>query len=314
MKLTKELLNNLIEITSNSAIACFPYIGMNEKILADKAATDVMREQLNKLNIKGKVVIGEGELDEAPMLYIGEELGRGNGPEIDIAVDPVEGTNFVAKNLPGSMSVLAVAEKGKLLNAPETYMEKIATGSHVPKGSMDIDFTVEKNINIYSDITNKKKSEITVCILDRPRHSKIISELKRLNVNVKLITDGDVSGALLVSDKKYNVDIFMGIGGGPEGVIVAAALDSLNCNFQGRFLFKKELDKERAKDMGIKDLNKKYEINEIVRGESFFCATGITSGELMNGVIKQDNNYITETIFTYNKSDLKVVKKMVSLT
>ena len=314
MKLTKELLNNLIEITSNSAIACFPYIGKNEKILADKAATDVMREQLNKLNIKGKVVIGEGELDEAPMLYIGEKLGRGNGPEIDIAVDPVEGTNFVAKNLPGSMSVLAVAEKGKLLNAPETYMEKIATGSHVPKGSMDIDFTVEKNINIYSDITNKKKSEITVCILDRPRHSKIISELKRLNVNVKLITDGDVSGALLVSDKKYNVDIFMGIGGGPEGVIVAAALDSLNCNFQGRFLFKTESDIKRAKDMGIKDLNKKYEINEIVRGESFFCATGITSGELMNGVIKEDNNYITETIFTYNKSDLKVVKKRISLT
>ena len=314
MKLTKELSNNLIEITSNSAIACFPYIGKNEKILADKAATDVMREQLNKLNIKGKVVIGEGELDEAPMLYIGEELGRGNGPEIDIAVDPVEGTNFVAKNLPGSMSVLAVAEKGKLLNAPETYMEKIATGSHVPKGSMDIDFTVEKNINIYSDITNKKKSEITVCILNRPRHSKIISELKRLNVNIKLITDGDVSGALLVSDKKYNVDIFMGIGGGPEGVIVAAVLDSLNCNFQGRFLFKTETDKKRAKDMGIKDLNKKYEINEIVRGESFFCATGITSGELMNGVIKEDNNYITETIFTYNKSDLKVVKKKVSLT
>ena len=314
MKLTKELLNNLIEITSNSAIACFPYIGMNEKILADKAATDVMREQLNKLNIKGKVVIGEGELDEAPMLYIGEELGRGNGPEIDIAVDPVEGTNFVAKNLPGSMSVLAVAEKGKLLNAPETYMEKIATGSHVPKGSMDIDFTVEKNINIYSDITNKKKSEITVCILNRPRHSNIISELKRLNVNIKLITDGDVSGALLVSDKKYNVDIFMGIGGGPEGVIVAAALDSLNCNFQGRFLFKTETDIKRAKDMGIKDLNKKYEINEIVRGESFFCATGITSGELMNGVIKEDNNYITETIFTYNKSDLKVVKKRISLT
>ena len=314
MKLSEQLLNSLIEITSNSAIACFPYIGKNDKILADKAATDVMRDQLNKLNIRGKVVIGEGELDEAPMLYIGEELGRGNGPEIDIAVDPVEGTNFVAKNLPGSMSVLAVAEKGKLLNAPETYMEKIATGSHVPKGSMDIDFSVEKNINIYSEITNKKKSEITVCILNRARHSKIINELKRLNVNIKLITDGDVSGALLVSDKKYNVDIFMGIGGGPEGVIVATALDSLNCNFQGRFLFKTETDKKRAKDMGIKDLNKKYEINEIVRGESFFCATGITSGELMNGVIKEDNNYITETIFTYNKSDLKVVKKRISLT
>ena len=314
MKLSQELLNNLIEITSNSAIACYPYIGKNEKILADKAATDVMRDQLNKLNIKGKVVIGEGELDEAPMLYIGEELGRGNGPEIDIAVDPVEGTNFVANNLPGSMSVLAVAEKGNLLNAPETYMNKIATGNHIPKSSLDIDFSVEKNINIYSEITNKKNSEITVCILNRPRHKKIISELKRLNVNIKLITDGDVSGALLVSNKKFDVDIFMGIGGGPEGVIVAAALDPLNCNFQGRFLFETESDKKRAKKMGIKDLNKKYEINEIVKGESIFCATGITSGELMNGVIKENDKYITETIFTHNKSILEIVKKKVSIT
>ena len=158
MKLSLQLLNNLIDITSKSAIACYPFIGKNEKILADKAATDVMREELNKLNIMGKVVIGEGELDEAPMLYIGEELGIGDGPKIDIAVDPVEGTNFVAKNLPGSMSVLAIAEKGNLLNAPETYMYKIATGNHIPKGSVDIDYTVEKNINIYSEITKKKKS------------------------------------------------------------------------------------------------------------------------------------------------------------
>ena len=314
MKLSQELLNNLIGITSNSAIACYPYIGKNEKILADKAATDVMRDQLNKLNIKGRVVIGEGELDEAPMLYIGEELGRGNGPEIDIAVDPVEGTNFVANNLPGSMSVLAVAEKGNLLNAPETYMNKIATGNHIPKSSLDIDFSVEKNINIYSEITNKKNSEITVCILNRPRHKKIISELKRINVNIKLITDGDISGALLVSNKKFNVDIFMGIGGGPEGVIVAAALDPLNCNFQGRFLFETESDKKRAKKMGIKDLNKKYEINEIVKGESIFCATGITSGDLMNGVIKENDKYITETIITHNKSILELVKKEVSIT
>ena len=314
MILSKELLSNLIEITSNSAIACYPYIGKDEKILADKASTDVMREQLNKLNIKGKVVIGEGELDDAPMLYIGEELGKGNGPEIDIAVDPVEGTNFVAKNLPGSMSVLAVTEKGNLLNAPETYMNKIATGNHISKGAMDIDFTIEKNINIYSEITKKKNSEITVCILNRPRHNEIVSELKRLNVNIKLITDGDVAGALLVSDKKFNVDIFMGIGGGPEGVIAAAALDALNCNFQGRFIFETDDDKKRAKEMGIEDLNKKYEINEIVKGESIFCATGITSGDLMNGVIKKDNNYITETIITYNKSDLELVKKVVSLT
>ena len=314
MKLSKELLNNLIEITSNSAIACFPFIGKNEKILADKAATDVMRHQLNKLNINGKVVIGEGELDEAPMLYIGEILGNGNGPQIDIAVDPVEGTNFVAKNLPGSMSVIAVAEKGNLLNAPETYMDKIVTGNHIPRGSLDIDFTVEKNINLYSKITNKKNSEITVCILDRPRHKEIINELKRLNVKIKFITDGDVSGALLVTDEKFNVDIFMGIGGGPEGVIAAAALDALNCNFQGRFLFKTAKDISRAKEMGIKDLNKKYEIHEIVKGKSIFCATGITSGDLMKGVIVENDKYITETIVTYNKSVLEFVKKEVSIT
>ena len=314
MKLSEELLNNLIEITSNSAIACYPYIGKNEKILADKAATDVMRHQLNQLNINGKVVIGEGELDEAPMLYIGEILGNGNGPQIDIAVDPVEGTNFVAKNLPGSMSVIAVAEKGNLLNAPETYMDKIVTGNHIPRGCLDIDFTVEKNINIYSEITKKKNSEITVCILKRPRHKETISELKRLNVNIKFITDGDVSGALLVSDKKFNVDIFMGIGGGPEGVIAAAALDTLNCNFQGRFLFKTAEDKNRANKMGITDLNKKYEINEIIKGESIFCATGITSGDLMNGVFKENDKYVTETIITHKKSELKLIKKEVSLT
>ena len=314
MNTSKELINNLIEITTNSAIACYPYIGKKEKILADKAATDVMRNQLNKLDIRGKVVIGEGELDEAPMLYIGEKLGSGNGPEIDIAVDPVEGTNFVAKNLPGAMSVLAVAEKGNLFNAPETYMDKISFGRHIPKGSIDIDFSVEKNIKNYSDITNKKNSEITVCILDRPRHKKIINELRRLNVNIKLITDGDISGALLVSDEKFNVDIFMGIGGGPEGVISAAALDSLNCNFQCRFLFKTQEDKNRANEMGIKDLNKKYEINEIVKGKSIFCATGITSGDFMNGIIIENGKYIAETIITHDKSHLEIVKKVVSLT
>ena len=311
MKLSQQLLNNLIDITSKSAVACYPFIGKDEKILADKAATDVMREELNKLNIKGKVVIGEGELDEAPMLYIGEELGIGDGPEIDIAVDPVEGTNFVAKNLPGSMSVLAVAEKGNLLNAPETYMYKIATGNHIPKGSVDIDFTIEKNINIYSEITKKKNQDITVCILKRARHDKIINELQKLKVNIKFITDGDVAGALLVSDPKFNVDIFLGIGGGPEGVIAAAALNTLNCNFQGRFLFKTDEDINRAKEMGIMDLNKKYEIDEIVKGESIFCATGITPGDLMNGVVKKSEEYITETIVTHKKSYLEIIKKVV---
>jgi fructose-1,6-bisphosphatase II / sedoheptulose-1,7-bisphosphatase len=314
MKLSRELINNLIDVTSNSAIACFPYIGKNEKILADKAATDVMRDKLNKLNINGEIVIGEGELDEAPMLYIGEKLGNEAGPDIDIAVDPVEGTNFVAKNLPGAMTVLAVSKKGNLFNAPETYMEKIAAGNHIPKDTIDLDFSVEKNIKNYSRATDKKPNEITVCILDRPRHKKIISELNRLNVNIKYISDGDISGALLVSDKKFGVDIFMGTGGGPEGVIAAAALDNLNCKFQGRFLFNTNENITRAKKMGINDLNKKYEINEIVKGESIFCATGITSSELMNGVLKKDDRFITETIVAYNKSTLKLVKKEISIT
>ena len=314
MKLSEKLLHNLIKITSDSAIACHPYIGKNDKILADKVATDVMRNQLNKLNINGSVVIGEGELDKAPMLYIGEKLGRGNGPDIDIAVDPVEGTNFVAKNLPGAMSVLAVSEKGNLFNAPETYMQKISTGSDIPKDTVDIDFSVEKNISNYSNVSKKKNSDITVCILDRPRHKKIINELLRLKVNIKLITDGDVAGALLVSDKKYGVDIFMGTGGGPEGVIAATALAKLNCKFQCRFLFKSQSDINRALKMGIKDLNKKYEINEIVRGESIFCATGITPGDLMNGIVKKDDKFITETIVTYKKSILQLIKKEVSIT
>ena len=314
MKLSQELLNNLIKITSNSAIACYPYIGKNKKILADKAATDVMRSELNKLNINGEVVIGEGELDEAPMLYIGEKLGNPSGLEIDIAVDPVEGTNFVAKNLPGAMSVIAIAERGNLFNAPETYMEKIATGSHIPSDVIDLDFEVEKNIMNYSDAANKNVNEITVCILDRPRHDKIISELNRLKVNIKLIKDGDVSGALLVSNKQFNVDIFMGIGGGPEGVIAAAALKTLNCKFQGRFLFKSDEEISRAKKMGIKNLNKKYEVDEIVKGETIFSATGITSSELMNGIVKKNDKFITETIVTYDKPSLELVKKEVSVT
>lgn len=314
MKLSQDLLNNLIEITSKSAIACYPYIGKNEKILADKAATDAMRYHLNNLNIKGEVVIGEGELDEAPMLYIGEKLGNGKGPGIDIAVDPVEGTNFVAKNLPGAMSVIAISEKGNLFNSPETYMQKIATGNHIPKNTVDLDYSVEQNIKNYSEETSKKPNEITVCILDRPRHKNIINELKRLNVNIKYISDGDISGALLVADKKFDVDIFMGIGGGPEGVIAAAALDKLDCKFQGRFLFNSREDANRAKEMGITDLDKKYDISEIVRGDSIFCATGITSCEFMNGIVKKKDKYVTETIFTYSKSVLEIVKKEITIT
>ena len=304
MSLDKNLVQSLIEITSKAAISCYPHIGKENKNIADKAATDVMRLNLNKLNIQGEVVIGEGELDEAPMLYIGEKLGNGKGCQIDIAVDPVEGTNFVAKNLPGAISVLAISEKGNLLKAPETYMNKIAFGKNIPKDVIDLDNTVEKNIKNLSDFKKKKIEEISVCLLDRPRHHEIINDLKKLGVKVKLITDGDVTGALLVSDKKYDVDIFLGIGGGPEGVIVATALDAMNCNFQGRFIFDTEEDKIRAMKMGIKDLNKKYDLNEIIKGDSIFCATGITSGDLINGIKKENNFFHTETLVTQKSTNL----------
>ena len=185
------------------------------------------------------------------MLYIGEKLGTNNGPEFDIAVDPLEGTNFAANNLPGALSVIAIAEKNNLFKAPETYMEKISTKVN-EKNVIDLDYTVKKNISNLSDYLNKNPENLTACILDRPRHKKIIEELKKLKVNLKLITDGDVSGALLVTEEKYNVDIFLGIGGGPEGVLAAAALDAFNCNFQGRFLFETDEDKIKSKKNGNK--------------------------------------------------------------
>ena len=302
------LIENLIDITSRAAISCYPHLGKKNKIIADKAATDVMRYNLNKLDIDGEVVIGEGELDEAPMLYIGEKLGNNKGQLIDIAVDPVEGTNFVAKNLPGAISVLAISEKGNLFKAPETYMNKIAFGQNIPKDVIDLDNSIEKNIRNLSDYQNKKVEDISVCLLDRDRHKKIIEILKKLGVRVKLITDGDVAGALLVSDKKYDVDIFLGIGGGPEGVIAASALDAMNCNFQGRFIFETDKDKIRAKKMGIEDFNKKYDINEIIKGDSIFCATGITAGDIVNGVKKIDDTYYTETLVTHKNQNL--IKKI----
>jgi fructose-1,6-bisphosphatase II / sedoheptulose-1,7-bisphosphatase len=309
MTLDKKLLNNLINITSSAAMSSFPHVGKKNKELTDKAATDDMRKNLNKLDISGEVVIGEGELDEAPMLYIGEKLGTGKGPFIDIAVDPVEGTNFVANNLPGALSVLAVSNKGNLFHAPETYMNKIAVGNDVPIDAVDLDFSVEKNIKNIADVKNKDIKKITACLLDRPRHKSIIEELIRLNVNLKLITDGDVSGALLVTDQKHNVDVFLGIGGGPEGVLAASALDAFECKFQGRFLFKTDKDIKRAKDMGIDDLNKKYDLKEIVKGDSIFCATGITSGDLVNGVKIKNNHFISETLVTHKSTNFKQVIK-----
>ena len=309
MAIDKKFIDELVKVTSKAALASSYFVGKKDKVAADKAAVDSMRSNLNNLNFQGQIVIGEGELDEAPMLYIGEKLGTNKGPEFDIAVDPLEGTNFAANNLPGALSVIAISEKNNLFKAPETYMEKISTNVS-EKNVVDLDFTVKKNISNLSDFLNKNPENLTACILDRPRHKEIIEELKKLKVNLKLITDGDVSGALLVTEKKYNVDIFLGIGGGPEGVLSAAALDTFNCNFQGRFLFKTEEDKERAKKMGINDLTKKYELNEIVSGDSIFCATGITSGDLVAGIEIQGNDFVSETLVTHNASGLKKVIKL----
>ena len=309
MSLDKNFISIIENITSKAALASYKLVGKKDKIAADKSAVDSMRSSLNKIDIKGRIVIGEGELDQAPMLYIGEEVGTGKGLEIDIAVDPLEGTNFAANNLPGALSVIAISERNNLFHSPETYMDKIAVGNKVPNDAVDLDFKLEKNISNIADCKNKNISDITACILDRPRHKQIIDELKKLKVNLKLISDGDVAGALLVTDEKHNVDVFLGIGGGPEGVLAASALDAYNCNFQGRFIFKEEKEILRAKKMGIQDLNKKYKLNEIVSGDSIFCATGITSGELVNGIFIKDNIYTSETLVTHKDSNFKKIIK-----
>jgi len=308
MTIEKKYIDHFINVSSKAALASSYLVGKKDKNATDLAAVDSMRVELNKIDMNGKVVIGEGILDEAPMLYTGELLGNKNGPEFDIAVDPVEGTNFAANDLPGAISVIAIAEKGNLFNAPETYMNKIATGK-IEKGVIDLDYSLKKNISNLAEFMNKDISSITACILDRQRHKKIINELKNLKVNLKLITDGDVLGALYVSNPKYNVDIFLGVGGGPEGVLAASALDAYDCHFQGRFIFDNDKDISDAKKMGITDLNKKYELNEIVKGDSIFCATGITTSDVLSGIEISNNDYTSETLVTHKSSNFKKIIK-----
>jgi len=312
MTIDKKYIDLFHDVSARAAFSSYHLVGKKDKIAADKAAVDSMRNELNKIDMNGQIVIGEGELDEAPMLYIGEKLGTGNGPFFDIAVDPLEGTNFAANNLPGALTVISVAEKSNLFNAPETYMDKIAISSP-EKGVVDLDNSVSKNIKNLAELKNTKPENLTACILDRPRHKKQIDELKSLNVNLKLITDGDVSGALYVTDKKFDIDIFLGIGGGPEGVLAASALDAYGCYFQGRFIFDTDEDKIRAKKMGINDFTQKYELNEIVSGDSIFCATGITSGDLVSGIKVSGNKFISETLITHKSTNFKKIIKKTHL-
>ena len=310
MSIDKKFLNLFIKVTEKAAIGASKFIGKKDKIAADKGAVDPMRRELNKINMEGTVVIGEGEMDEAPMLYIGEKLGTLNGPKFDIAVDPLEGTKFTANGEPNAFSVLAISEKGGLLSAPDTYMEKIVIGSNLPNNLMDLDNSVEKNIKLLAEAKNKNISDINACVLKRPRHNNIVRELTRLNVKINYISDGDIAGALSVIGDKPKNDIYYSTGGGPEGVIVAAALSCYGGQIQGRLVLDDE-EKLRAKKLGIKDFNRKYNINDMVNGDVIFCATGVTSGDLASGV-KDLGNELEVNTFALHKSEniIKSVKNI----
>ena len=310
MSIDKKFLKLFTKVTEKAAIGASKYIGKNDKIGADKGAVDPMRRELNKINMEGTVVIGEGEMDEAPMLYIGEKLGTLNGPKFDIAVDPLEGTKFTANGEPNAFSVLAISEKGGLLSAPDTYMEKIVIGSNLPKNLMDIDYGVRKNIELLAEAKNKKISDINACVLKRPRHDHIVKELNNLNVKINYITDGDIAGALSVIGDNPKNDIYYSTGGAPEGVVVAAALSCYGGQIQGKLVLDEE-EKVRAKKLGIVDFKKKYNLEDMVKGDVIFCATGVTSGDLAKGVKDLGNEFEVNT-FVLHKSK-NIIKSVTNI-
>ena len=307
MSIDSKFLNLFVKATEKAAIGASKFIGKKDKIAADKGAVDPMRRELNKINMEGTIVIGEGEMDEAPMLYIGERLGTLNGPQFDIAVDPLEGTKFTANNQPNAFSVLAVANKGDLLSAPDTYMEKIAIGSNLPKKLLDIDNGVEENIKLLADAKKKKITELKACVLKRPRHDLIVKDLTRLGVKINFITDGDISGVLSVVGENPLNDIYYSTGGGPEGVLSAAALSCYGGQIQGRLVLNDE-EKIRARKLGIKDFKKKYDTEDMIKGDVIFCATGVTNGDLTEGV-KDLGNEFEVTTFALHKS--KKINKII---
>ncbi len=308
MSIDPKFLNLFVKATEKAAIGASKFIGKKDKIAADKGAVDPMRRELNKINMEGTIVIGEGEMDEAPMLYIGERLGTLNGPKFDIAVDPLEGTKFTANNQPNAFSVIAVANKGDLLNAPDTYMEKIAIGNNLPENLLDLDFEIEKNFKLLADAKGKKVSDLNACVMKRPRHDHIIKELNRLNVKINFITDGDIAGVLSVIGSDPKNDIYYSIGGAPEGVLAAAALSCYGGQIQGRLVLDDD-EKIRAKKLGIKDFKKKYNINDIIKGDVIFCATGVTDGDLAKGVKDLGNEYEVNTFVLHKE---KKVNKTIT--
>ena len=309
MIIDKVFIESFTKATERAAYGASLFKGKGDKVSADQAAVDEMRKQLNTINMKGNIVIGEGELDEAPMLYIGEKVGNKSGEEFDIAVDPLEGTNFTAKNLPNALSVLAITRKNNLLHAPDTYMEKIAIGPRLPKNLVDLDFSVEKNIKLLSDAKNITPDKLTACVLERPRHERIIDSLNSMGVKINFISDGDVSGVIAVADPESNIDIYLGTGGGPEGVLAAAALTCLKGQMQTRLVFQDDDEKKRARKIGIKELNKKYNINDMVKGDVIFCATGVTDGELVKGIKDVGAFFEAETLVLHKSSNTNEIIK-----
>ena len=286
----------IAQSTQEAAIACYSFIGKGNEKLADKAAVDAMRTYLNSIDFKARIVIGEGERDEAPMLYIGEELGKSSGAiQYDIAVDPLEGTTICANAMPGALAVLAITEFGGMLHAPDVYMDKIAAIAPV----IDLDDSIATNLKNLALYNKLDISDLSVIILNRPRHKEIIAKVRELGAKIKLIDDGDVAAVIEVATGK--ADLYLGIGGAPEGVLAAAALKSLGGQMMGRLIFKDEAEKAKAHKLNIQDLNKKYQLNELVSKDAVFCASGVTSGPLLEGVKKQGSNFTTSTLILSSK-------------
>ena len=301
-KMDRNLALEVVRVTEAAALAASKLMGRGDEKMADQAAVDAMRTTLNSLAIEGTVVIGEGERDEAPMLFIGEKVGLGRGPKIDIALDPLEGTTITAKGLPNALAVIAMAEDGGFLNAPDVYMDKIAVGGGLPDGIVDLDKTPAQNLK---DLAKAKKvdlADLVVCILDRPRHSELIAKVREAGARIMLIGDGDVSGVIATSTGDSGIDIYMGSGGAPEGVLAAAALRAIGGQIQGRLLFRNDDEKARARKWGITDLNRKYSMTDMAKGDVMFAATGVTSGSMLKGVRRFHNGAETHSIVMRSKT------------
>ena len=287
----------IVRVTERAAVAAARLRGRGDEVAADRAAVNAMRHELNRLAIDGRVVIGEGERDEAPMLYIGEEVGTRNGPKVDIALDPLEGTTICAKNLPNALAVIAIAETGSLLYAPDVYMEKIAIGPGYPAGVVDLDRTPTENVRALAAAKGVPVSEIATCVLDRPRHAKLIDELRATGAAIRLIGDGDVAGVIHTTEPETTgIDIYMGIGGAPEGVLAAAALRCMGGQMQGRLVITTDEQRQRAEYMGVSDVRRKFEMIDMAMGDVLFAATGVTDGNLLSGVRFGRRSITTHTV------------------